>query len=729
MNVCTHSYSLVWYQWSDWERFIDWMALSGINLFLAMTGQEEIQYKVFSQFGLNDTQIRNWFNGPAFLTWSRGQNEYGAKIAGPLPRSFMRSQWALQKQILQRSRALGMSAQLPGFQGNVPIALKHIQNDTNITKADATGWMNSVDPLYASIADAWMRQLIGDFGTDHWYQLDGYFDGGTAPWLARQRALHANAWVGAAPLHCEWSAPLRNAYLAGCPVNPCTSFSNLADARAACEADGTCGGVTSAPGGAGPWQLRAGFSPSASPSNETSYALAQPFVCHHLADDASWYARGAAAYTGLNRTDAEAVWSFQGWAFVGWSTLQQASSLKSFIDATPAGKFNVIDMSTDGDGEWKMWDKSAFWGANFVWTTLHDFGGTSGLRGWLDHINQIPFNAGSNVWGTGFTPEGIDQNPVYYEFMLDANWRTKPVDDVTAHIVERSHRRYGLAAPSADVTEAWQLLVASAYAQDLSVQDGTGVPHLGAAEAWAFGSDRRTPSDKLCMIWGAWVRLARAAVSLDHDSEPFRYDLVNTAREVLAQLAGPIGQNFSDAAHANPIDAARVDATGSLYEELLGDIDELVATDGAFSLGAWLAMARSFAANATDCTDTGYETITDCARFFEWNARVQLTTWNPTPKDAAKIPDGPVDYASKHWSGLIQDYYAARVRLWKEQALADAARAAPLNKQAINRLEAAHAYNWTTATNAYPEQAVGDAVAVSARMLQKYGQYFATCSA
>ena len=44
----------------------------------------------------------------------RVQNEYGAKIAGPLPRSFMRSQWALQKQILQRSRALGMSAQLPG---------------------------------------------------------------------------------------------------------------------------------------------------------------------------------------------------------------------------------------------------------------------------------------------------------------------------------------------------------------------------------------------------------------------------------------------------------------------------------------------------------------------------------------------------------------------------------------------------------------------------------------
>lgn len=106
-NVCTHSYSLAWYSWEDWQVFIDWMALSGLNLVLAMTGQEEVQYKVFQHFGLNDTQIRTWFNGPAFLTWSRGQNEYGNDIAGELPRSWMQSQWALQKQILQRERECG----------------------------------------------------------------------------------------------------------------------------------------------------------------------------------------------------------------------------------------------------------------------------------------------------------------------------------------------------------------------------------------------------------------------------------------------------------------------------------------------------------------------------------------------------------------------------------------------------------------------------------------------
>ena len=102
MSVCTHSYSLVWYSWDQWQVFIDWMALSGINNVLAMTGQEEVQYKVFQKFGLTDADIRNWFNGPALLTWSRGQNEYGNGIAGTLPRSWMKAQWSMQKDILAR---------------------------------------------------------------------------------------------------------------------------------------------------------------------------------------------------------------------------------------------------------------------------------------------------------------------------------------------------------------------------------------------------------------------------------------------------------------------------------------------------------------------------------------------------------------------------------------------------------------------------------------------------
>ena len=60
-QVCTHSYTLVWHDWAEWERFIDWMALAGHNSIVAPTGQEEVQYKVLTQkFGMSDMQVRSW---------------------------------------------------------------------------------------------------------------------------------------------------------------------------------------------------------------------------------------------------------------------------------------------------------------------------------------------------------------------------------------------------------------------------------------------------------------------------------------------------------------------------------------------------------------------------------------------------------------------------------------------------------------------------------------------
>ena len=44
-------------------------------------------------------------------------------------------------------------------------------------------------------------------------------------------------------------------------------------------------------------------------------------------------------------------------------------------------------------------------------------------------------------------------------------------------------------------------------------------------------------------------------------------------------------------------------------------------------------------------------------------------TGDPTPKDAAKPGKETVDYASKHWAGLIKDYYAERVKVVQRQAM------------------------------------------------------------
>ena len=620
-----------------------------------------------------------------------------AQIAGPLPRSWMKGQWKMQQQILARSRSLGMTGQLPGFQGNVPIGLKEILVDSNMTdNKKGTAWMDSLDPHYSQIADEWMKEMTNDFGTDHWWQLDGYFNGGTAPWLETSTTHKTNK------------------------TNTET------------DADGT--------------------------------TLISSFT--NLPTLPDWYARAVQAYTGLNRTDPEAIWSFQGWAFVGWTTAQQASSLKSFIDATPVGKFNVIDMSENGDGEWKLFNNSMFWDANFIWTTLHDFGGTDGLKGWLGHINKIPFDVPENsgVWGTGFTPEGIDQNPVYYEFACDMNFREHSVDDIPLHISQRSHRRYALTEYNADVDAAWRLLVNSSYSQDLSVQDNTGVPHLGDNEAWAWlptaesstaesstpestaiplslstvPPTSSTPSPLLCTVWSAWNRLIDASkviVIQDQINEPYRYDLVNTGREILAQLAGPTGQNFTQSIGPNVkvLNATRIQQTGDRYSELLDDIDRLVGSDPAFLLGSWLNMAKRFASEYTieDCALMGnrslqYPTVTDCSSFYEWNSRVQITTWNPTPMNASVVPSGPIDYASKHWNGLIRDYYSERVKRLTA-AFVSSVSSRTETRPDTDRLKAELAYEWTTSRNEYASTPVGDAIEISYSLRDKYAVWFESC--
>ena len=48
LNYCTWGYTMPFWQWKDWERLIDWMALNGVNLPLAITGQEAVWYNVWT---------------------------------------------------------------------------------------------------------------------------------------------------------------------------------------------------------------------------------------------------------------------------------------------------------------------------------------------------------------------------------------------------------------------------------------------------------------------------------------------------------------------------------------------------------------------------------------------------------------------------------------------------------------------------------------------------------
>ena len=90
LNYCTFGYTMPWWKWEDWERFIDWMALNGINMPLANTGQEAVWQKVWRKHGLSDDEIRSYFTGPAHLAWHRMCNI--DHYDGPLPQNWIDSQ-------------------------------------------------------------------------------------------------------------------------------------------------------------------------------------------------------------------------------------------------------------------------------------------------------------------------------------------------------------------------------------------------------------------------------------------------------------------------------------------------------------------------------------------------------------------------------------------------------------------------------------------------------------
>ena len=179
LNYCTYGYTMPWWSWDEWEHFIDWMAMNGINLPLAITGQEAVWYKVWTDLGLTDEEIRSYFTGPAHLPWHRMQNI--DRWGSPLPMSWIENQEALQKQIVVRERELNMKPVLPGFAGHVPACITRIYPDAPLASLgdwagfDSICWCKFLDPmstLYTEIQQKFIAEETAMFGTDHIYGID-----------------------------------------------------------------------------------------------------------------------------------------------------------------------------------------------------------------------------------------------------------------------------------------------------------------------------------------------------------------------------------------------------------------------------------------------------------------------------------------------------------------------------------------------------------------------------
>ncbi len=178
MNTCTFGYTTPWWGWERWQREIDWMALHGIDMPLAMEGQEFVWQALWRELGLNEDELAAYFSGPAFTPWQRMGNIEG--YDAPLPQAWIEKKRDLQVRILGQMRALGMTPILPAFGGYVPKAFAEKHPDARIYRMRAwegfheTYWLDPADPLFAKLAGRFIALYTKTYGPGQYYLADSF---------------------------------------------------------------------------------------------------------------------------------------------------------------------------------------------------------------------------------------------------------------------------------------------------------------------------------------------------------------------------------------------------------------------------------------------------------------------------------------------------------------------------------------------------------------------------
>jgi len=181
LNYCTHSYTAAFWDWDRWAEEIDSMALNGITMPLAITGQEAVWQRTLRRFGFSHTEIAEFIPGPAFTAWWLMGNLEG--WGGPVSQRWIDDRAALERKILARMREYGMTPALAAFYGMVPAKLRAKQPHARIF--DSGLWcgfrrpavLDPSDPLFARMAAAFYEEQKSLYGDALYYAGDPFHEG------------------------------------------------------------------------------------------------------------------------------------------------------------------------------------------------------------------------------------------------------------------------------------------------------------------------------------------------------------------------------------------------------------------------------------------------------------------------------------------------------------------------------------------------------------------------
>jgi len=408
---------------------------------------------------------------------------------------------------------------------------------------------------------------------------------------------------------------------------------------------------------------------------------------------------GATLYRLAHDFDPRATIVMQGW------TIREG-----IVKGIPADRLLVLDLT---GRKWR--ETETFWGRPWVAGVLHNYGGRNSLGGALPKLaTNAPLllgtKAGGKIEGIGMFPEAIEHNPLLYQLAADLAWQ-RAAPDLPGWVRSYVQARYGRDVPGAQ--RAWARLLTSVYSQDAE-EAGAETPFLARPaldcrkmSAWGdFKRDYEPMS-----VWTAWSELLDAADELGL-LDPYRYDLVDVARQALADLSVPLQRELTAAYFSG--DATRFAVAKLRFLALGTDLDRLLATRREFLFGRWIADARQWGTTRGEADQ------------YEQNARQLITVWGPERNDAYLF-----DYAGREWAGLIDSFYLERWRKFfafldsQPPGYRDADLKRVYDRPANDandfyRFLSHWEYSWCDAHEPHPAKPTGDSVELARELREKW---------
>ena len=387
-----------------------------------------------------------------------------------------------------------------------------------------------------------------------------------------------------------------------------------------------------------------------------------------------------------------------GWMMLAWQGNPRADLL-SGVD-----RRHLLIVDIDHDRVPRDDRRRDFNGASFLFGGIWEFGGRTTLGADVGNITERLQRLGrsnDNMAGTAVFTEGMDTNPFAFDLFTEMAWRSEPIDPQrwTADYVQR---RYGAADPHA--LAAWKVLLDTAYG--IRIDSVNFNSERDAAQESLFNAQPSLTVNR-ASNWSPEAMRYDAAKFKDalpamlqvapelRASETYRYDLVDIARQTLANQSRLLLPEIKSAYDAK--DRPRFGTLTRRWLQLMDLQDELLAANRFFLVGTWLARVPPWAATSAEGARLNHD------------ARSLLTTWGDR-----KASEGAAlhDYGNKDWAGLTHDYYRKRWRSFFDSLDAElrtGIRAEPIDWFALGDA-------WNHQTQHYADRPHGDAYAVAARI-------------